>query len=80
MWKAHDISAAVMHLTFSWENQSQLILEFKKSHLWQVLCKHVHGVIMAQKEDDRDFFVFNAFSYIMILNVNVFGMYFLNRI
>jgi len=48
--------------------------------MWQILCKHVCGVIVAQKEDDRDLLVFNAFVYVMIPNVNVFGMSFLNRI
>jgi len=67
-------------LMCSWENQSQLFPEFVKCHVWQVLCKHVCGVIAARKEDYRDFLVFNAFTDIMILNVNVFGMSLLNRI
>jgi len=46
----------------------------------KVLCEHVSWVLIARDKVDRYFAIFNAFAYVVILNVNVFGPLFLDWI
>ena len=48
-------------------------------HHW-VLCEHVGWIFVARDEVDRYFAIFDALTYIMILNINVFGLLFLDWI
>jgi len=46
----------------------------------KVLCEHVSQIFIARDEVNRHFVIFDAFAYIMIPNVNVFCLLFLDWI
>jgi len=54
--------------------------EAEKVNGAKVLCEHVCWVLIARDEVDRYFAIFDALTYIMILNINVFGLLFLDWI
>jgi len=55
-----------------------MLPEPKKVNGTKVLCEHVSWIFIAKDEVDRYFAIFNAFVYIVIPNVNVFGPPFLD--
>ena len=46
----------------------------------EVLFEHVSRVISSRDEDDGDFVIFNAFMYVVIADINMFGLLLLYRI
>jgi len=46
----------------------------------KVLCEHVGWIFVARDEVDRYFAIFDALTYVMIANVNVFCPLFLGWI
>ena len=46
----------------------------------EVLCEHVSGVVSSWNENDGDFVIFNAFTYIVIADINVFCLLLLYRV
>ena len=46
----------------------------------KVLGEHVSRVISSRDEDNRDFVVFNAFTYVVIVDINVLGPLLLYRV
>ena len=49
-------------------------------HPIEVLCEHVSGVVSSRDENNRDFVVFDAFTYVVIADINVFSPLLLYRI
>ena len=46
-------------------------MELLKLDPIEVLCEHVSGVISSRDKNDRDFVILNAFTYIVIVNINL---------
>ena len=57
-----------------------MLAELLKLHLIEVLCEHVGGIVSSRNENNRDFVVFNAFTYIVIADINVFSLLLLYRV
>ena len=55
-----------------------MLPEVKEVNSAKVLCEHVSQIFHARDEVDRYFVIFNALTYVMILNVNVFCPLFLD--
>jgi len=60
------------------EFNPKMLPEVEKVNGTKVLCEHVSQVLIARDEVDRHFAIFDALTYIMIPNVNVFGPPFLD--
>ena len=61
------------------EFNPKMLPEAEKVNGAKVLCEHVSWIFHARDEVDRYYFViFNALTYVMIPNVNVFGPLFLD--
>ena len=46
----------------------------------EVLCEHIGGIVSSRNENDRDFVVLNAFTYIVIADINVLSPLLLYRV
>ena len=57
-----------------------MLAELLELDLVEVLCEHVSRVISSGDENDGDIVVFNAFMYIVIADINVFGPLLLYRV
>ena len=43
-----------------------MLVELFELHPIEVLCEHIGGIVSSRNENDRDFVVLNAFTYIVI--------------
>ena len=57
-----------------------MLAELFKLDLIEVLCEHVGRVVSSRDKDDGDFVIFDAFTYVVIADINVFGSLLLYRI
>ena len=57
-----------------------MLTELFTLHLIEVLCEHVSGVVSSRNENDRDFVILDAFTYIVIADINMFSLLLLYRI
>ena len=57
-----------------------MLVELLKLHPIEVLCEHVGRVVSFWNENDRDFVILDAFTYIVIADINVFIPLLLYRI
>ena len=57
-----------------------MLTELLELHLIKVLHEHVGGVVSSWNENDRDFVVLDAFTYIVIADINVFSPPLLYRV
>ena len=55
-------------------------MELFELHPIKVLCEQVSGVVSSWNENDGDLVVFDAFMYIVIVDINVFGLLLLYRV
>ena len=46
----------------------------------EVPCEHVSRIVSSRNENNRDFVIFDAFTYVMIADINVFGLLLLYRV
>ena len=56
-----------------------MLTELLKLDPIKVLCEHVSGVISSRDENDGDFVIPDAFMYVVIADINVFGLLLLYR-
>ena len=57
-----------------------MLAELLKLDLIEVLCEHVSRVISSRNKNNGDFVIFNAFTYVVIADINVFGLLLLYRV
>jgi len=57
-----------------------MLAEAEKISGTKVLCEHVSQVFGVRDKEDINFAIFNALTYVVIVNVNVFCLLFLNQI
>ena len=57
-----------------------MLAELLKLHLIEVFHEHVGGVVSSWNENDRGFVVLNAFTYIVIADINVLSPLLLYRV
>ena len=55
-------------------------MELFELHPIEVLCEHVGGVVSSRNENDGDFVILDAFTYIVIADINVFSLLLLYRV
>ena len=50
-----------------------MLVELLELHPIEVLCEHVSRIVSSWNENDGDFVVLNAFTYIVIADIDVFS-------